>query len=580
MRLNSIELLKIIDEINECIDKSINISESLGLEVYESVSVFEENMNNLLKTIIRFLDKFFSNDLVNNNSFVEKLSIIRKNLENSLNSLINTVEISEEIFFCLFGDDSDNSPISRIIDKSNEIENILEEMFSAATNSSITATQLGDAGGAYSIISKEIQRESNQLNKHYSNMYEIIEKNFPKLDELREHITRFKDKEKLRNNFTSLINEFVHVEQKLKSFKEEINNTIVINKEKIPELLSHLVNQDIFRQELEHIKEFTNEASKRLKKDSHENNTGFINFVMNISKDIFNSGKEEFLESFSHIENDISDITDSCCVEMKGYLLEFGKYFDDDNRNSLKRLVDEIMIITVQNNLFIEEVLDNLASLRIFLNNFEGKIGILIEHIKITKSIIKRFQTMRILLKAELVRLTDILGKKAKDNEEQFETIINDVNKKTQSVKEVIDELDELYKSNYTKFKIFENISANHVSKDELKHIFDTMKTMVNNMNEEYSKLKNEINKQSKIILASKDNFSSNFSSLKDLTNSNSINFSKILESIPNSFFNYEKDEELKKLIDKMTTYKERVVAQKHLEVEDVGTDGGEFTLF
>ncbi len=578
--MNSKDLLGKITTINRYITDSIHSSEKLGLDVFGIVSSFEKDMCSLIESIENFLKIFFLSESNDSKSYLEELSTIRNKIDSSLNSLINLVELSEDIFLCLFGSKSENSTIAQILKISNEIDEILDELSSAATNSSITASQLGNSGGAFSIISKEIQRETSQLSRHFSKMYEIIEENFPELESLREHITRFKDRERLRKGFSDLINDFQSIENQLFVFKKEIDESMDTAKNKIPELLSHLVNQDIFRQQLEHIIEFTNEASKRIKNRDEFKNQGFINFVITISKEIFDAGSEEFLSAFSEVDSKIDDLTASCCVSIKSNLNDFGVYFNSENEKSLKRVTDEIMIITIKNTVFVQEVLENLSSLKGFLSDFDSKISLLLDQIRTSQNIIKRFQTMRILLKAELARLSDILGKKSKDSQEQFENIINSVEHKTKSIKNVIDNLENLYDKNRHKFELYEKLSENPLSEKDLKDIFDSLKKIVEFMEKEYAFLSKEVDKYSSSIVNSKESFVSKYGEIYRLNETTSNFLGEIINSIPKSNFDYKEDEILKELIENMTTYKERIVAQQHLEVEDVGSEGGEFTLF
>ena len=51
-------------------------------------------------------------------------------------------------------------------------------------------------------------------------------------------------------------------------------------------------------------------------------------------------------------------------------------------------------------------------------------------------------------------------------------------------------------------------------------------------------------------------------------------------ESVPKYDQEFLENEELKVLSEKFTTYRERLKASDHMEIDDVGSDGGEFTLF
>jgi len=579
--MKDIELIKKIEYINACVDESINSSEKLGMEVYEIITLYENNTEKLLEKINIFLNNYFIKNDVNDDGLVGKLFKIRKDLEFSLNSLVNLIEVSEEIFLCFFGESSEKSTISEIIKISNEIETVLLSLSSTATNSSITASQLGEAGGAYSIISKEIQKEAKNLNLHFSNIYEIIDKSFPQLDELRNNILKFRDKDELKISISTLTLELQKVEKQLFSFKDKILKNMDENKKRVPELLAHLVNQDIFRQELEHIKEFMCEANARISYYESNENQGFINFVMKISKDIFDSGCEEFLYAFSKIDEEMEDITNNFLINLNYSIEDFGKYFDKNNKTSLNSLLEEMInIININNKLFIEDILNNLSNLKVFLNDFKYKIENLMDHIKTSQSIVKRFHTMRILLKAELVRLSDVLGKKSKDNETQFEEIINDVEYKTTLIKKVIEDLELIYQQNEDKFATYERLSSYRLNEKVLEELFDSMKEMINLMYMEFDKVNKEINKHQNTILNDKNNFKFKYEKLQNMIKNNSETFKNIINRNPDIYFDYEKDLYFKELIDKMTTYKERMVAKINFEYEDVGCKGGEFTLF
>ncbi|HPE67756.1 MAG TPA: hypothetical protein P5560_00745 [Thermotogota bacterium] len=568
-----------LERIRKYVTQSMGSSEQLGLEVYNILSSFEGDLSFLLGEIQSFLSMFFS-DSRDGSGFVERLSEIRMTIENSLNALLQVVQLSETIFREIFGSSRGNSVIAQIIHATKEIDLILEELSMAATNSSITASQLGEAGGAFSILSREIQRESSRLSQHFSQIHTIIEQNFPALDTLREHITRFKQLEKLQASFSQLMEQFKAMEQGFFGFQQQLQASVQESGQKVPELLAHLVDQDIFRQELEHIIEFLDEATTRLRESKNLEDQGFLHFVIQISREIFDNGAQQFMESFQGVQQQMKELTQNCTGQMQEQLATFGQFFDPENVESLDRVVHEIMIITVQNTIFMQDVMENLANLKNFLSNFEQKIQLLEEHVQNSKGVIKRFQTMKILLKAELSRLTHLLGKKASDNQEQFEAILSHVQEKTKNLHSVVHSLGELYTRNQDDFDRYEELSERVISKEELKQVFDALQKLVKTMQLEYGALLDVVDERTDKVQLLESKFVVQIRSLESLEEATGQFLLRMQKTIPESDFDFRTDPAMKNLVERMTTYRERIVAQKHMEIEDVGSEGGEFTLF
>jgi hypothetical protein len=78
------QYLKQVEIIKSKINQSIADSEALSSSVYESLPKFEAETENVIAFISEFLSQLKSDDGGDNNSFLNKLSGLRKNVSSSL----------------------------------------------------------------------------------------------------------------------------------------------------------------------------------------------------------------------------------------------------------------------------------------------------------------------------------------------------------------------------------------------------------------------------------------------------------------------------------------------------------------
>jgi len=135
---------------------------------------------------------------------------------------------------------------------------------------------------------------------------------------------------------------------------------------------------------------------------------------------------------------------------------------------------------------------------------------------------------MKLLLKTELVRLTDLLGKKAKDIEIEFESIISRVDKKNSSLKAIIGDLKNLYYINRKEFEKYEILSKDSVSKEDLKNIFESLKILINDMGVKFIDFRKIMESRTEKIFSLQKEFSIQIDSLKKLEDSSREFFGSI----------------------------------------------------
>src|SRR6056297_1567364 len=262
--------LKEIKEIKAKIHESVSDSEALSSSVYESLPKFETETENIIAFISDFLSQLKSSGTGEDASFLHKLSSLRNSVSSSLQNIATLVDAVDYVFNKIFQGTGKNSFVEKVINQARSVEDALEDLNSIALNASITSSQLGVRGGAFSILSREIERQSEKLVKHFDNITRIINKSFPDIASFKTTLDRFGEFTTMKKDFHKLIERFSSVEDNLIALQESMKAGTENASESFPDILANMVGQDIFRQQMEHIIEFFEQFEERVKgnKDS------------------------------------------------------------------------------------------------------------------------------------------------------------------------------------------------------------------------------------------------------------------------------------------------------------------------
>ncbi len=576
-----------IRDIKQNIQDSIMGSEELARQVYESLPKFEEEIQTSVHFINEFLERLTqSSSEDEDDSFISQLSILRKGVTQSLKNVTSLIDNVDLIFKNVFKSeghgDKDESFVEIIISEAKNVEASLEDLNSVALNSSITSSQLGAEGGAFSVLSKEVERQTQMLVKHFRTISDIIRESFPNIAYFRETITQFTEFSALRGNFTKLMDRFESVEDALSVLHQKMKAGSDMASASFPDIMAHMVGQDIFRQQMEHIIDFLNDLEQRhfdfTGGDEHE--LSFLKFVLEVSKDIVEDSKNEFSSAFSRVADEFSCFINDIEEAISEPSREFALYFLENNEASLYRTIQEVMIITVKNTVFMEDVLNGLASLRDSLYHFGDNIKRLGSEVNNAMVIVKRFKTMNILIKAELARIEDKMGKKAEGIRLEFDEAIEKVTKTTLRLDRVTTRIVGTYKTNQFVFDNFKACSTDLIQKDELKAIFSGLERLVKDIERSYTGMMKKFNDSLGYINDVQGDFEAMLQRVEAQNEEIYLEVSTFEQSVPKYDQEFLENEELKVLSEKFTTYRERLKASDHMEIDDVGSDGGEFTLF
>jgi len=562
-------------------------SEELAKQVYESLPKFEEEIQTSVHFINEFLERLTqSSSGGEDDSFISQLSVLRKGVTQSLKNVTSLIDNVDLIFKNVFKSEGqgtkDESFVEIIINEAKNVEASLEDLNSVALNSSITSSQLGTEGGAFSILSKEVERQTQILVKHFRTISDIIKTSFPNIAYFRETISQFTEFSALRGNFTKLMDRFESVEDALSILHQKMKSGSDSASASFPDIMAHMVGQDIFRQQMEHIINFLSdiEQKKFNYKGNAEHELSFLKFVLEVSKDIVEDSKNEFSSVFSRVADEFSCFISEIETAISEPSREFALYFLENNEASLYRTIQEVMIITVKNTVFMEDVLNGLASLRDGLYHFGDNIKLLSSEVNNATVIVKRFKTMNILIKAELARIEDKMGKKAEGIRLEFDEAIDKVTEMTLRLDRVTKRIVGTYKTNQEVFDDFRACSVELISKEELKGIFIGLEKLVKDIEYSYTHMMNRFNKSLNYINEVQDDFEKNLQEMEGRNEEIYREIAGFEQSVPDYDREFLQNEELKILSEKFTTYRERLKASDHMEIEDVGSDGGEFTLF
>jgi len=571
-----------IETLENMIQQSIDMTEDLSKSVYDSLPELEEEIKNMMEEVKDFLSTMTSRGgEAEKDSFIEKLTTLRKGVTKSLENLTALIDIIDVLFKEVFQGKGNRSFIESIMDETNRVEAALEDLTSVALNASITSSQLGSEGGAFSMLSKEIERESVKIIKHFKSITNIIDRSFPSIGMFKETLDNFTEFTKLRTDFHALIEKFNEVEQKLVELEEVLNKEIDETSGSFPDIMADMVGQDIFRQQMEHILDFFNEVRNDLAQTSEQKKKdSFLKFILEVSEDILTDSKKEFSKAFDQVENKLSSFTDVFKERIVRKAQKFAIFFSREDKDSLYRIIQEVLIITVRNAVFMEDILGGIADIKDSFGHFKENIHALQNEISGAVIIARRFKTMNILIKAELARLDQKLGKKAEGIKAEFDRAIEKVTTTTYNLERLTNEIMDLYHRNSDKFDKFKEYSGEMIKKGELKSTFEKLEQLVDSMNQSYWDMMNDFEKSLAQVDLLESDFKERLAEVKrknDEIHQFVIDFDSDVPAYEQEFL---QDPRLKALSEKFTTYRERVSASDHMEIEDVGSEGGEFTLF
>jgi len=238
------------------------------------------------------------------------------------------------------------------------------------------------------------------------------------------------------------------------------------------------------------------------------------------------------------------------------------------------------MVITVKNTVFMEDVLQGLGHIRNSFINFRENVMELDAEVTSSMRLVKRFRTMNILIKAELARLEDQMGKKANDIKMEFDEAIVKVTNTTVELSQISKNIFNLYRENADHFDQFKTCCKELVKRDELKTLFISMESVISETHKEYLEMMKKFDRSMEFIQSIHDQFNEDLEQLNNLNNEIYQEIATVENEVPAYDESFLNDPALKALSEKFTTYRERVKASEHLDIEDVGTEGGEFTLF
>ena len=573
--------LKKITDIKAKINKTIADSETLSSSVYESIPKFEEETQKIIAFISEFLSQLKNEGTESNASFLGKLSALKNSVTLSLQNIATLVDAVDYVFNNIFNTTGENSFVEQVIQQARSVESALADLNSIALNASITSSQLGTKGGAFSILSREIERQSEKLVKHFDNITRIINRSFPDIASFKKTLDSFGEFASMKRDFHKLIERFSSVENSLVELQQSMKAGTESAADSFPDILANMVGQDIFRQQMEHIIEFFIDLEKRGKaKQDPAKELSFLKFVLEISHDILSESIKDFSEAFEKVSEDFNHFVLNFNDGITKPAQKFAIYFSEDDRESLYRIIQEVMVITVKNTVFMEEVLHGLVHIRESFIHFKDNVMALDDEVSNSARLVKRFRTMNILIKAELARLEDQMGKKAQDIRAEFDEAIIKVTNTTVDLNQISKNIFKLYQENADHFDQFKTCCSELIKKDELKVLFKSMENVISETHGEYKKMMIKFEHSMAFINSIQQRFNKDLDQLNRENEDIYRQIEAFEQEVPAYHEEFLNDPTLKELSEKFTTYRERVKASEHLDIEDVGTQGGEFTLF
>ena len=106
------------------------------------------------------------------------------------------------------------------------------------------------------------------------------------------------------------------------------------------------------------------------------------------------------------------------------------------------------------------------------------------------------------------------------------------------------------------------------------------MENVISETDVEYKKMMTKFEQSMDFIHSIHNKFNEDLEKLEQKNDEIYRQVADLEKEVPAYHEEFLKDPALKELSEKFTTYRERVKASEHLDIEDVGTEGGEFTLF
>ena len=605
------DISHIILDTSRHIGQLISTTEDLYGAIYAELPSIESEIELTAKEVEILLDFFIHHNdqqLMNNHETTQQLSRILKEVENEVRvttaNMVNEVEIRKIIESFLQSSKNEGEvSFDDVMEVIYKVKERITDIELVSMNAIIFSSKLGDEGKAFGVISDHIMSFSNKVEQQYRTMEQHAEdlgdwnKQFiGNLDVILEYHRKL-TAEQLQE-FVEIFGSVFSSLETVRGVLGEVNTSVHMAVKPVQELMIKIQVQDIMRQGLENVQKCLSTIIDNKSNSDSDNNTAESTMnilainksLMQLVIDLVMNIKEKLTKSLTDIETPVNEMRSQLTniVEDERTLAEyFGGH--EYKTNVISEIFTNVKLFLQQFDKELIELSEKMTGFSEVNESFHIQISQIEKRIKKIKGLVGHLQKLNILSRIELSRIN--LDGSAFVS--QIQSIADQVTKEVDKNEEYVARLRERLENDLEQFQKVLAINVNKANEMRLvikgaverldvieQLITDAIRPIGSASNSLYAEI---------MVISNKLELGTDIYSLLEIIEGKLFEIydymddelRKHMEATGIEEWN-NSNEHLQEILNYFTTHSERVIAQLHLDGEqlDVGTDGGELTLF
>jgi len=490
MKTFNIDLITIESVIQELIDDS----EMVYGFISDKLPELENQAEKAIYESRQLLKKFQNSEIDEENSFINLINNLDREMEDIYNDLINQKDI-EALLNQITSDHEEKTNFNTLLRLIDDLTKVFSSLEQLSINAIIFSSRL-EHGEAFRVISQEI----NQLSKKVKDDYDIFEENIIVLRNWNkdftgqlEILTEIENEifeqynESLIKAIKDIIESLEGISMLIKDFIGQVEKSL----EPIQNIIIELQGQDLIRQNMENLTEIIFTLGESIEKINNEdlemtealNTLQFIIDVGELSKNLVNNIDEQFAISINNI------------LEYALNMDEILEVINDDGKTLWDFMVNGIQTgniisssIDKRNDIVIQEVTKFENKMNQIINGYsdlDACDDILKEYLNEIKNnfdsislMANRFKRIKVLAKIEFARLDRNDNAHIKNIEKIIDVFI-DFTKENEDVFTQIEKtlVKDIHEFSVLREEITEDL---HIASDTIKNSKEELQTVKN----------------------------------------------------------------------------------------------------
>jgi hypothetical protein len=609
----------IILDTSEHIGELISTTEELYGAIFAELPSIESEIELTAKEVEILLDFFIHQNeqqnerqneqsLTNNHETTQQLSRILREVENEVRAttanMVDEAEIRKIIeSFLQSSKTAGEISFDDVMEVIYKVKERIMDIELVSMNAIIFSGKLGEDGKAFGVISDHIMAFSNKVDEQYRTMEQYAEglgywnqQFVGNLDIILEYHRKLRE-EQLQEFVEIFDNVFASLET-VRGVLGEVNSSVHMAVKPVQELMIKIQVQDILRQGLENVQKCLITIMDNKRNADADNSTAEATMnilainksLMQLVIDLVMNIKDKLTKSLTDIETPVNDMRSQLMnlVEDEQTLAE---YFggDEYKTNVISEIFTNVKVFLRHFDNELVELRDKMNGFSEINESFNIQISQIEKRIRKIKRLVGHLQKLNILSRIELSRIN--LDGSAFVS--QIQSIADQVTKEVNKNEEYVVRLKERLEHDLDQFQKVLKINVGKANEmrlvikgaiERLDIIEQLITDAIQPIGTSSNSLYNEI-----MLISNKLELGTDIYSLLELIEGKLFEIydymddelRKHMEATGIEEWN-NSNEHLQEILNYFTTHSERVIAQLHLEGEqlDVGTDGGELTLF